>query len=74
MWQLASHINTAVSVNSSTNTCKPKQMGETGSFLPHIRVLTCAPYEVILHCPRQSETIRTQLHRKIMAQKSKMAS
>lgn len=27
MWQVALHINTAVSINSSTNTCKPKQMG-----------------------------------------------
>ena len=43
MWQVASRINTAVSINSSTNTCKLKQMGETGSFPPQIRVLTCGP-------------------------------
>lgn len=37
MWQVALCINTAVSINSSTNTCKPKQMGETGSFRPQIK-------------------------------------
>lgn len=52
MWQVASHINTAVSMNSSAHTRRPRQMGETGSFLPQIRVLTCGPSEVILHCPR----------------------
>lgn len=74
MWQVASHINTAVSMNSSTNTCTPKQMGETGSFPPQIRVLTCGPYEVILHRPRQWETFKTQLQRETMAQKRKTSS
>lgn len=67
-------ILTAVSVNSSTNTCTPKQMGETGSFPPQIRVLTCGPYEVILHRPRQWETFKTQLQRETMAQKRKTSS
>lgn len=74
MWQVASHISTAASINSSTNTCKPKQMGQTGSFPPHIKVLTCGPHEVTRQHQRHGETIKTHLQRDRIAQKRKMSS
>lgn len=72
MWQVASHISTAASINSSTNTCKPKQMGQTGSFPPQIKGLTCGPHEVKQQHQRQGETIKTQRDR--IAQKRNMSS